>query len=122
MRGEPSSGANEYLVYEGDNIIARLDSTGGLLDTYLYDGVDHPLPGRRRAGEAREPEAAAGKDEQLLTRRQERRRVALLDHGRPGHVIKPGRHVGCQAWGQLDELRPASIGIGLRLRALATPK
>lgn len=33
----------ERYVYDGDNLTGVLNSTGGVTDKYLYDGVDHPL-------------------------------------------------------------------------------
>ncbi len=36
-------GVDEYYQYEGANLVARLDSTAAVEDTWLYDGVDDPL-------------------------------------------------------------------------------
>jgi RHS repeat-associated protein len=43
------NGVDEYYQYEGVNLVARLDATGAVEDTWLYDGVDDPLRLQRGA-------------------------------------------------------------------------
>ncbi len=38
-----STTTKEFYVYDGDNIVAKVDGTGAAKDIYLYDGIDHPL-------------------------------------------------------------------------------
>lgn len=47
----PSDGAAEYYIYEGADMVGVLDSTGVRKESYLYDGVDHPLRRHTTAGD-----------------------------------------------------------------------
>ena len=41
--GRDSGGTSEYYIYQGSNIIARVDGTAKVLESYVYEGVDAPL-------------------------------------------------------------------------------
>jgi RHS repeat-associated protein len=48
MNGAPSG--NEFYAYEGDDLIAVLNDGGALRESYLFDGIDHPLRLKRSGG------------------------------------------------------------------------
>jgi RHS repeat-associated protein len=43
----PSSATQEFYVFDGANVVAKIDATAATKDAYLFDGVDHPLRLRR---------------------------------------------------------------------------